>query len=616
VGRTCVLVVDTDGIAVDVLRAADDDYDLRTVETVADAQAAVESEPVDCVVTEYALPDGDGIDLLRTVRTQWPDLPFLLFTADGDEGVASDAIGAGVTDYLPKSRAAALARRVRVAVADHHEQRAVLGRMTDAFFAVDTSWEFTYVNEQGRSVLCDAIGEELSAPELLGRSIWAEIPSAADTQFYEAYHRAMDEQRPVSFESYFEPLETWFEVRAYPSPTGLSVYFRDVTDRRAREEALAERERTLREAYQIVSDKERTFEEKVDALFHLGRDVLETNCAALSTIDGDDYVFELVHDPAGEVTQGDVVPLQATNCEQAVLDEETLVLSDVAEDAPELSERAGFTEMGISRYLGTPVWVDGEVDGTFCFFDRDTQPDPFTDWEVTLVELLGKWVSYELERERRAEELTRERNRLKDFASLVSHDLRNPLTVALGRLDIVREHYDGDPGHVDALETALNRMDALIEDLLVLSRSGNQTVAPEPHGLRTVVEAAWEATGTDAATVHVHDGDASVYGDPVSFQQLLENLLRNAVEHGGEAVTVEVGLVSTGDGFYVADDGPGIPDEERDRVFESGYTTSDDGTGFGLRIVKEILDAHGWDVAVTESERGGVRIEITGCKVD
>jgi signal transduction histidine kinase len=96
------------------------------------------------------------------------------------------------------------------------------------------------------------------------------------------------------------------------------------------------------------------------------------------------------------------------------------------------------------------------------------------------------------------------------------------------------------------------------------------------------------------------------------LQQLFENLFRNALEHGETVETVAVGALGDGPGFYVADDGVGIPESERDEVFESGYTTNEDGTGFGLAIVTDIADAHGWDVTVTESESGGARFEVRG----
>ena len=88
----------------------------------------------------------------------------------------------------------------------------------------------------------------------------------------------------------------------------------------------------------------------------------------------------------------------------------------------------------------------------------------------------------------------------------------------------------------------------------------------------------------------------------------------DAVEHSSTAersdgpVSVTVGAFDGG--FYVADDGPGIPPARRETVFDPGVTTAADGTGFGLAIVREIAEAHGWTVSVTESESGGARFEI------
>ncbi|KPN29215.1 sensory histidine kinase AtoS [Halolamina pelagica] len=97
------------------------------------------------------------------------------------------------------------------------------------------------------------------------------------------------------------------------------------------------------------------------------------------------------------------------------------------------------------------------------------------------------------------------------------------------------------------------------------------------------------------------------------MKQLLENLIRNAVEHGGSDVTVTIGDLV--DGFYVADDGPGIPEPDRANVFEAGYSTTQDGTGFGLNIVHEIASAHGWDVRVRDADGGGARFEFTDVDV-
>ena len=108
------------------------------------------------------------------------------------------------------------------------------------------------------------------------------------------------------------------------------------------------------------------------------------------------------------------------------------------------------------------------------------------------------------------------------------------------------------------------------------------------------------------------------------LQEVFENLFRNSVEHGstdeqaesdddGSAVTVRVGpLGGDESGFFVEDDGPGIPPDERDSVFERGYTSAGTGTGLGLPLVEQIVGAHGWSVRAVESASGGARFEIAG----
>ncbi|ACV47784.1 MULTISPECIES: hybrid sensor histidine kinase/response regulator [Halomicrobium] len=581
------------------------------VADAATALAHVTDGSTDCVVSEQDLPDGSGLSLLRSIRRRAPSLPFVLFTDDGSETVASEAIDADVTGYLRRTpleeQLPTLVTTVTEAVSRPHEQSAILDRMTDAFFALDVEWRFTYLNERAREIVCDAADVDRSIDDLVGTRIWDLLPEVVDTEFYDRYTEAMDEQRVTTFEAEYEPLGTWFEVRAYPSVDGLSVYFQDVTDRKHRIETLRERERILKEMYRVVSEKTLSFEEQVDRLLSIGQSVLGTDYGALSSREGDEYVFEVVRDPTGDTQPGDRVALDETNCERAIVTEETLVLEDIARDAPELAERAGYTDDGIACYLGTPVVVEDEVYGTFCFYDREPRTEPFSDWEIALVELLGNWVSYEQERRRHQNEIARERNRLEEFASVVSHDLRNPLSVALGRIDVARE--TGAEEHFDAIERSLQRMDTLIEDILSVARDGRTVSEPTPVDIETVAEDAWAVVESDEATLRI-DVDDRFLGDATRLQQLLENLFRNAVQHAGRGVVITVGPLEEGTGFYVADDGPGIPEDERDDVFQSAYTTIDDGTGFGLKIVSEIAEAHGGYVTVTDGDDGGARFEI------
>jgi signal transduction histidine kinase len=199
--------------------------------------------------------------------------------------------------------------------------------------------------------------------------------------------------------------------------------------------------------------------------------------------------------------------------------------------------------------------------------------------------------------------------RLDRFASVVSHDLRNPLHVAKGNVVLAREEHDSE--QLAAANNALERMETLVKDLLTLAREGESVFDPEPISLSSVVNDSWAVIDSDDATLTI-ESELNFVADRGRLQQLLENLFRNAVEHGGNTVTIRVGALPDAAGFYVADDGPGIPVGEREQVFDSRYSTTESGTGYGLTIVEEIVDTHGWSISIAGSTTQGARFEVTG----
>ena len=237
----------------------------------------------------------------------------------------------------------------------------------------------------------------------------------------------------------------------------------------------------------------------------------------------------------------------------------------------------------------------------------------------------------------RNEELRRQNERLDDFANIIAHDLRNPLAVVSGRVEMAKQATDDT--NLDSAISSLERMEEIIEETLTLARSGAVIDEPEAVDLTDLAGQCWGNVEVEGATLDVED-PPTISADRDRLQHLFENLFRNAVEHGstspqtgsadavehsstserpqaddgvehgGSDVTVRVGGLP--DGFYVEDTGPGIPESDRETVFDPGYSTSPDGTGFGLAIVKQIADAHGWDITVTESQAGGARFEVTG----
>jgi len=247
----------------------------------------------------------------------------------------------------------------------------------------------------------------------------------------------------------------------------------------------------------------------------------------------------------------------------------------------------------------------------------------------------------EAERQRLQREAVEQRNeRLDEFAAVVAHDLRNPLSVASGRLELAR--MDRDSEHLETAATAIERMETLIDRTLTLARSGHVISDTEAVDLAELVDSCWDAVPTGDAALE-NEATAVIDADPDRLRHLFENLFRNAVEHGstgnrtqsddsvehgstrsrpgaddtieraGTDMTIRVGAMEGG--FYVADNGSGIPPAKRDAVLDDGYTTTDGEGGLGLAIVQRIVEAHGWEIDVTESDGGGTRFEITGVTI-
>ncbi len=139
----------------------------------------------------------------------------------------------------------ALDRRARNA---HLRVINTLESITDGFFSLDQDWNFTYLNSEAECLL------QRNRGDLLGVNVWKAFPGAVETAFDVQYHRAVQEQVSVHFEEFFAPQNRWYEVRAYPSPDGISVYFQDITQRKQAAEALLESEARNRALLSVLPD--------------------------------------------------------------------------------------------------------------------------------------------------------------------------------------------------------------------------------------------------------------------------------------------------------------------------------------------------------------------------
>jgi PAS domain S-box-containing protein len=281
------------------------------------------------------------------------------------------------------------------------------------------------------------------------------------------------------------------------------------------------------------------------------------------------------------------------------------------------------------RELRDQVWVETNR-GERCYDTRVTELTDATGSPAGFVVLLHditeqKQSERQLEQQRnelqtQKQQLEHQNERLDQFAGIVSHDLRNPLNVAHGHVEIPQMEADDEDETVevelDRLETirsAHERMEDIIDDALTLAREGKAITETESVMLAAAVEDAWDNVETADASLEV-PGNGELEADRDRLLTVFENLIRNSLDHGrsgSEPLTIRVGTLPDGSGIYIEDDGGGIPADQREEIFEHGHTTSADGTGLGLSIVRDILRGHGWTIDATESSDGGARFEVT-----
>ena len=692
------------------------------VESVGDASAGLDrlaDGEFDCVVSDYDMPGRNGIEFLRAVRDRYPELPFILYTGKGSEEVASEAISAGVTDYLQKKSGtdqytllanrmlnAVVQRRAKQQATEAEQQLQDLSEVSnDVLWMFTHDWsELLYVNPPyedlwGRSV--DALAED---PLDFLNGV-----HPADRDFVQAAIERLSDGETVDIEyrvNADEDYQRWAWVQGIPltdetgSVSRVAGFVRDITERKEREQKLREEQAVIKQSLDALDDifylvdtdgdfqrwnttlLERTgytdeeigsmnalefFEgEHREAIRHSIREILANGShvteAEITTADGGQIPHEFrgvrMTDDDGEPTGIIGIARDITDRleYERQLEHKTEQLEQLAskyeaqyrtlfEEAPvmtvltrsedggpiiedcnsEFAETLGYdAETMVGTELAefyTPDSAERLLSGAYSRslddrVQREKRELVTADGAVVEAllravprrtaagEVIGTVAMYLDITER--ESVRRANERLEEFTSIVSHDLRNPLNVATGRLELATEECDSE--HLDRLEQPLDRMATLIDDLLTLSREDREVTDPQPVDLETIINGCWENVETEAAVLTT-TADRNVRADRSRLKQVFENLFRNAVEHGGAEVTVTVGELD--DGFYIADDGPGISSGERDEIFEAGYSGSADGTGFGLSIVEQVVNAHDWQIRVVDGADGGARFEIT-----
>jgi len=563
----------------EVLQQERDTFDIVSVRSASRALELLAEEQVDCIVSDYDMPRMDGIEFLEAVRDRYPTLPFVLFTGKGSEKVASDAFSAGATDYVQKSGGTGvytvLAKSIENAVEkertrqQHQRHLKAIENAEEGIAILGEDADFVFVNDR----YVELFGYDRS--ELLGEPWDVVHPDNDRGVLAETVRTTAREQGTwhgqttgLCADGSTFPCET--SVTA--TETGdLICVARDLSERQRRERELSR--------YQTIID---TVADPVYILDMEGR-------------------FSFVNEAMVEKLGCSREALLEEHASIALTEESLERANEAIADLLQDDERDTVTVELEKTPVEGPAFI-GENHITLL-----TTPDGEAAGTAGVVRDIT-------DRKQREEELARQRSlleaqneRLDEFASVVSHDLRNPLNVATNSLQLEQKERSSD--HLERADRALDRMEALIDDLLTLARESGELGDLQPVDLAVIAEDCWTNVETGEATL-VTDVDRMIDADEGRLKQVIENLVRNAIEHGGRHVTVTLGEL--GDGFYIEDDGPGIPADEHADVFTAGYSTSDAGTGFGLSIVKQVVEAHDWDIHVTDGADGGARFEITG----
>ena len=604
-GEITVIHVDDEPSFTDLtktfLERGDEQFTVRTARNANEGLERLNNNPPDCIISDYDMGQMDGLAFLKTVRTEYPDLPFILFTGKGSEEVASDAIAAGVTDYLQKQSSTdqyeILANRVRNAVERARAQRDRRRHLN----AIESAQEgISILNNEGEFVYTNQAYAELYGydPEELVDEHCELIYRDDDVRWIQ------EEVLPtVKNEGHWHGTPagihadggTLVEDHTFATADkGELVCTVNSTRRNRRERAIEK----LHNTCQALIEAE-TVEAIANTAVDAFRDVLNMPVNAV-----------YLHDEK----QDQLVPVAWTDQAKTIIgDLPTFERGEgIAWTVFETGGARIYDDVSMRPERYNPdTNARGEIilplgDHGVVMIGSD-EAEAFDETDADLARTLATHVTTALDRVGREQMLTRQNERFDEFAHVVSHDLRNPLGVAKARVELAQQERESP--HLERATDALERSQALINDLLTLAREDEQITQLEPVELAGLVEHCWKSVKTDQAVLEVEQ-TPTINADRSRLKQLFENLYRNAVEHGGSDVTVHIG--TTDGGFYVADTGPGIPESEREAIFEAGYSTGSEGTGFGLRVVKEIINAHGWGVAVTESEQGGARFEITG----
>ncbi|WP_135306402.1 ATP-binding protein [Haloarcula amylovorans] len=602
---------------------------------------------IDCVVSVYDLPEQTGIEVLDTVRTVQPAVPFILCTKNGSEEIASDAISAGVSEYLRITESTNLYDRLASQIpalvsqshinphdnreTDHQQYRDQLIEIT-APPKASPDERISQLLELGCQRLDLANGHVVKIEESRERHevvavAGADIVQEGVTDLSNTYCRKTIQQDGM-LEVYNAPAQGWegdpayeaFELGCYLGAKlrvdeglyGTVCFVRDDP----RDQPFTPAETTffeylrqwftqLLERKRRLTQAETVFNQVQDAIF-----LVNADCENSFSIQRVNQAYEELVGFSADALHGKTV------CD--VIGEEI---------GTEIEARY---EECVERCEPLSYEVADAVDGEATHLQTKLAP-VIENGDV--IQLVGATRDITIQKEREqelkhrreelnalVEELERSNAELEQFASVVAHDLKEPLRTISSYLQLLERRYaaDLDEDGREFIEFAIDgadRMQQMIADILEFARIGCSESTTEPVDCNAVLDEVREMLLTDREGCEVTvDSLPTVIGNSTQLAKVFQNLIGNAIDHSDGEVSICVTATCVDDKwrFTVADTGPGIPPAQQDQIFDLFTAIGDSGgTGVGLAICKKIIDRHGGGISVDSTVGEGTTFSFT-----
>jgi PAS domain S-box-containing protein len=472
------------------------------------------------------------------------------------------------------------------------ERNNILESIGDGFYALDANWIITYWNKQAEETL------NKKREDVVGKNLWEVYEDAKELKFHSEYHKAMETQIMVSFEEYHPVLGLWFEVSAYPTKEGLSVYFKDVSLKKIAEQKIKETNERFEKVTEATNDAiwDYNFEEKVlfwskgfSTLFQYDLNNFEPTF---------DFLLSCIHP-----------------------DDRNNFIEKIEQFLFDSSKNNWFEEYRFLKADGTYAYVmdraifirnnQGRATRAIGAMTDITYRKEYENSLTSLNKILKK----------QADDLAFSNKELEQFAYVASHDLQEPLRMVTNFLSQLEKKYKDQLDeraemYIHYAVDGAKRMRQIILDILEFSRIGKIDESMDFIDLEQIVNEVVlfqnEIIKEKNATILI-DKLPVIFNHKTPLKQVFQNLISNALKYAkaDESPLIEIRAKELENEwqFSVKDNGIGINGEYFDKIFEifQRLHVREDysGTGIGLSIVKKILENMGGKIWVESNEGQG-----------